>query len=172
MSRRPSSGVVVPLALGALCAALAMIVQRQTQLAAEAVPEPEAFVEPAAAAPEDVPVLAEEPALEVPSHDTFLEIVERPIFSQSRRPAAEAEVPVVQAPPPTLDYELAGVVIWETQRIALVRPLKGTEITQVAVGGALSGWDVVAIEPERVLLHSGKLEQEMRLKYREPRSEQ
>ena len=101
------------------------------------------------------------------TREAFAAILDRPIFARSRRPPEET-APQVEAPPPALDVDLAGVVIWQSERFALLRQKSEAGLKQVGVGGKAWGWNVVTIESDRVLLQNGGSERELRLKYKEP----
>ena len=114
--------------------------------------------------------LPPEPALAVPALEDLNAIADRPIFSQSRRPVQITEQASPTAPPPTLQIDLVGVVIWRAQRFALVRSQRDSTITRIGEGGKFEGWTAVGIGPERLLLRNGDNEQELRLSYKSPGS--
>ena len=68
--------------------------------------------------------------LEKPAISTFAEIVERPLFTQSRRPA-------------------------QGGRMALLRTLATSEIVRAVEGQNVGGWEVRAIKPTQVVLQQG-----------------
>ncbi len=90
-----------------------------------------------------------------PPAETFDEIAERPLFSETRAPprtVAEAE----PALPTERDlFTLLGVAISDASRIAIVQAKKNGEISQVAVGDRLGGWSVRDIRPRSLLLADG-----------------
>jgi hypothetical protein len=101
----------------------------------------------------------------LPSLEELTETVERPMFSQSRRPfeaALDAEEPVLTS---DFDVDLLGIVIWQGRRIALVRSNADSQIITVEVGGNVAGWVAVGIEPESVRFRNGETEREVRLNY-------
>jgi hypothetical protein len=106
----------------------------------------------------------EELTVTLPTLEELTATVERPMFSQSRRPfeAAIDAAPVVNS---DLDVDLVGIVIWQGQRIALVRSSADPQIIRVEVGGNVAGWVAVGIEPESVRFRNGETEREVRLKY-------
>jgi hypothetical protein len=106
-----------------------------------------------------------------PPRDAFLVVVERPIFSQSRRPVPPPANAGPQIPAPTLDFELTGVVISSSERFALVHMSKGGGVVRVGQPASVSGWEVIAIEPDRVLFRNGRLEQEIQLKFKAPQND-
>lgn len=84
----------------------------------------------------------------------FQAIVERPLFSQSRRPTppkiAAAE-PKIQAasvpPPPPFGGTLIGIIISPDFKSAVVRLSSGKSVT-VAEGGSIDGWELKRVEPD------------------------
>jgi len=162
MSEPRKSRSLPPLVLSLICMGLAGAVYRQAE-GLRSLPDPPA---PAAAVMMKRDSVPLESSLSVPPRETYSEVVARPIFSPTRRPAvaaAEVAVPAVSEP---LDADLVGVVIWPSQRLALVRPNSGDRVLQVPEGGAVSGWIVVTIEPGRIVLGQGGSEREHHLTYK------
>ena len=117
-----------------------------------------------AAAAESLPA-AERLTVALPSLEELTATVERPMFSQSRRPfeaTADGEEPVLTS---DFDVDLLGIVIWQGRRIALVRSNTDSQIITVEVGGRVAGWVAVGIEPESVRFRNGETEREVRLNY-------
>ncbi len=110
--------------------------------------------------------LPAEPILALPTIEDLYAIIERPIFSQSRRPVEViAEVPE-PSPAPTLEIDLVGVVIWQTERFAFVRSKQDNSIIKINEGANVAGWVAIGIGPEHVLFRQGDREQELRLSYK------
>jgi hypothetical protein len=161
MSRRSHSGILITLLLGAACLALGSLAYSELTVIDE-------FRDPRIGSRASVGSrdgLPDEPTVAMPSTQQLTAIIERPIFSQTRRPAAQPVEAPKAAPPPTLDLELVGVVTWQSQRFALVRPTNGERAIRVDEGGSVSGWTIVVIEADRVLFRNGELEKEIKLKY-------
>jgi len=120
--------------------------------------------------PNQATAMAEQPLPEelnvaTPTLEEFSAVIERPIFSPSRRPATLiAETPEAMAAP-TLEVDLVGIVMWQSQRIALVRLKQDSRVIKVNQGADVAGWTAVAIEPSRVLFRRGDVEKEIRLMY-------
>lgn len=107
--------------------------------------------EPAPAAPPTPPArpAAETRSAAVPAAVVDASVLrERPLFTPGRRPpeAPAAAVTTVVGDPPTVQ----GVAIAGTAAFALVKA--GDRVRRVALGGAVDGWTVVAIERRRVTL--------------------
>jgi type II secretory pathway component PulC len=105
------------------------------------------------------------PRQAMPEQARFSAIVERPLFSTSRRPPAAEPV---MATTPTLDVSLAGVVVSARESFALVTPDSGGEPMRVKEGEALSGWTVTRIDADRIVLRHDATEAELRLDFAEP----
>jgi len=85
----------------------------------------------------------------LPPFGSFSAVLDRPLFSPSRRPAA-AENPTGSGLAGR--YQLLGVVSAGGARHALVAD--GPRRFEIAEGAALDGWTVARIEQDRVLLSS------------------
>jgi len=94
--------------------------------------------------------IAETPALE-----TYGEMVDRPLFLQSRRPPAEDEpeaAPAAPAEPKTpLNAKLMGVVLTPTGKIALLVDEKG-KYKRGRRNTVVDGWKLLEIKEDRVTL--------------------
>ena len=101
----------------------------------------------------------------MPEKPRFSAIVERPLFSTSRRPPSE-EIPVASTPAP--DFSLFGVVISTGEHFALVRPATGGDPVRVQEGEEIFGWTVGRIESDRILVKRGPTEGELLLDFTAP----
>ena len=160
------SAAVPPLLLAVLCAVLGGRVYDEWQLSQQPVRIDEPS--PAAAAPAP----AAEAPLVTPAAGAFAAIVERPLFSPTRRPPAAAPPPapapeVVAAPTPLapMDFSLAGVVISGGTRSALVQMQADGRQVRVAEGGAIDGWTLVTVEPQRAVFRRDDSVQALVLDY-------
>jgi len=95
----------------------------------------------------------------------FDSVLERPLFSPSRRP------PAVEggAEPATIrdfDYALKGVLIDNDARIALFRKNDGSSVVRQAEGTSLDGWLLKEVEPDFVVLERDGEEQVVELLFR------
>ena len=87
----------------------------------------------------------------------FRAMVERPLFSASRRPPpvplAPLDVPALPAPPPPApNLSLSGVITGGGVGVALLRRPQDTAPIHVALGGAVDGWTVAEIRPRAIVL--------------------
>ena len=105
-----------------------------------------------------VPDLPPEPEFLMPPLVTFEGILERPIFSPTRRPPSVVEAPLLLDGGSEVTFKLKGIIIDADQRIALVRMQKGKKNLRLPEGGRVSGWTVVTIEPGRVTFARGEAE--------------
>lgn len=101
----------------------------------------------------------------MPAKETFAVIVERPLFSPSRRPPAEG---TAATPIPAPDFSLFGIVISAGEPFALVQPSAGGEPVRITEGASMSGWTVSRIEADRILIWHGATEQELLLDFSAP----
>ena len=111
---------------------------------------------PASSARAEKPVesLSDTP-LQNPAISTFAEIVERPLFTQSRRPAPKKDTKVAEAAVKPETFELIGVIISPVGRMALLRTLATSEIVRAVEGQNVGGWEVRTIKPTQVVLQQG-----------------
>ena len=160
----PRKSTIVPtLILSAICLGLGGIMY--WQLTGRGDPRDMLFsVE---AAPEQDDPIADEAEQPAPPREQFAEVVSRPLFSPTRRPPEQVGQAQEGVPSDPLDIDLLGVVIWQSQRLALVRPRNDATVMQLAVGGTVLGWTVVVIEPNHVTFRHGESEHEVRLPYKE-----
>jgi type II secretory pathway component PulC len=93
--------------------------------------------------------------LQSPAISTFAEIVERPLFTQSRRPPPKKDTKVATAAQKPETFELIGVIISPAGRMALLRTLATSEIVRAVEGQTVGGWEVRAIKPTQVVLQQG-----------------
>jgi len=90
--------------------------------------------------------------------DQLSTMLDRPLFSPSRRPPAPPPPPVVQAPPPPTppppppDLVLFGVVMDGEGARAVVRAGADKKILRAQIGDDIDGWKVSQIEGRKVVL--------------------
>ena len=90
--------------------------------------------------------------------DQLSAILDRPLFSPSRRPPAPPPPPVALAPdppappPPPPDIVLFGVVMDGEGARAVVRAGADKKILRAQIGDEIGGWKVSQIEGRRVVL--------------------
>jgi hypothetical protein len=93
------------------------------------------------------------------------EIVERPLFAQSRRPAQPLLADAAPAPAPAnLDLVLVGTILSATGNLALVSTAKDPGNAAVAEGESFSGWMIRAIDSEKIVVLGGGMSHEVALR--------
>lgn len=102
----------------------------------------------------------------MPPQQSFTELVERPPFTQSRRPPTVAvrTAAKVEAPRRDLKLTLIGVILHADKQVALVQKPGRQEILRLARGEKVDGWQVEGILPDRVVLSQSKNVVELELK--------
>ena len=116
---------------------------------------------PLAAPPASAPGLA---LAALPPLASYAAIVERPLFSPSRRPPPGAEAALGSSIESR--YRLLGIVATGPKKKAFVA--EGARRVEIAEGDALDGWTVKEIGPDRVLLSSPAGEAALKLKRAAP----
>jgi len=101
----------------------------------------------------------------MPAKTRYAAIVERPVFSPTRRPPSEA---AIEATAPTLDFSLFGVVNSAGEQSALIKPSAGGEPVRVKEGDDFSGWTVARIASDRILVRHDAMERELLLDFAAP----
>lgn len=106
------------------------------------------------AATPEIPALPPAPRHEAARLAAYKVVVERPLFTTSRRPPAPPETrpaaPHTPVPPP--DVVVVGIVAGPSVRVALIREKKATILQHVAEGDLIDGWTIDTIQPHRVVL--------------------
>ncbi len=106
-------------------------------------------------------------AFVMPSIEEFAVISARPLFYASRRPPDPAEVQEQVLPPvapQSVGFTLVGVVIFDGERMAILRRPRSKEPVRVFEGQTIDQWLVKTILPTRVVLRQGGTEEEITLK--------
>ncbi len=99
------------------------------------------------------------PRLELPPIEQFAAIVERPIFTATRR-TARAQ-PVARSAPAASGglilgrYQVIGVVVAPGNRLVLLKRLGGAETIRLKEGEEIDGWTLVDVTRNEVVLESG-----------------
>lgn len=111
----------------------------------------------AAAIPSPVPLPPTPPAAEfsLPAIEAFTSVLARPMFSATRRPPVEEAAVAAATPEPTLDLALRGVILSDTERIALIIPAARTEVVRIKENERFEGWTLVAVEADYIVFRQG-----------------
>jgi hypothetical protein len=116
-----------------------------------------------AAADAVVPPVPEAPVFDMREEETYSVILERPLFSPSRRPAGPTST---AAPADSAGLALLGVV-WATGRsIGLFRTAPEAPTIKAREGDEVAGWQLVDLAPSAAILErqGGRLELELPFK--------
>jgi type II secretory pathway component PulC len=108
---------------------------------------------------------APEATFSMPDRESLAVILERPLFSQTRRPSGVASD---DARAGSIDFTLAGVVISGSERSALIRPGNAKIVQQLKQGETIAGWTLVEITADRVVVRRDAIETEIFLDYTAP----
>lgn len=106
-------------------------------------------------------------AAALPPLASLSETVDRPLFSETRRPKEVAEAPSPAAAP-TLNVMLTGVVITGDKRLANIRTPDEPRVRLLSEGDSISNWRIDSILPDRVILSSGQRIEHVLLRKAEP----
>ncbi len=167
MIARRGSGWLAPALMLGVCAALAWTVYREIQVGQEiqvGAPEP---VEVAGGQAPPLPDLPAEPSFVMAPAESFSAILERPLFSPTRRPPAEGTV-TIESAEPELEITLVGIIISSEEQIAIIKPKGGSQFVRLSEGDSFQGWILETIEPDRITFQRGDIEEHIELTYDEP----
>lgn len=153
---------VFNLALAALCGGLGWLTFAAYD-APPAEPPAQAVVNPTTP---DAAVAQRFQPFRMPPQQRFSELVERPPFTQSRRPPEVSAQPQVRQEAPRRDLKLTliGVILQPSQQYALVQRPGKKAAQRLARGEKIDGWQVEGILPDRVILSQAKEVVELQLK--------
>jgi hypothetical protein len=147
----------IPLLLLAGCLILAWNVWHQLTIPIKAIPSAvDVSGEPAnPSLPPAAP-----PVFSPPAREQFSAVVERPLFTSTRRPPPPAATPVT-APEKASTVVLVGILHSAAGRVALLAEAGDTKPRRVIEGERFGGWDVNRIDPHQVVLRQGDREQQL-----------
>lgn len=115
----------------------------------------------------EIAALSLAPEIVFPPAEAFVAVVERPLFSATRRPPLEPAIAVLEptpeaepvaeappSPPPVAlgQFTLVGVIDDGVRRVALVRHAEEPRLLRVEVGDVVHDWQVVRIGLDSVEL--------------------
>lgn len=160
MRRRRTRGVLAWL-LGMACIALGWVIYEEIddRWTSEVLDATDITTLPAQPAP--MPL---EAVFAMPDKESLAVILERPVFSQTRRPSGG----IAGGQTTSADFTLSGVVISATQRSALIQPNSGGVIHRLKEGEEIDGWMLVEIALDRIIVRRGTVEAEVFLDYAAP----
>jgi hypothetical protein len=111
-----------------------------------------------AAAEAVVPPVPEAPIFDMREEETYSVILERPLFSPSRRPARP--VTVASGPAESAGLSLLGIVTAAGRSIGLFRTAPEAPTIKAKQGDEVAGWQLVTLAPSEAVLErqGGRLE--------------
>lgn len=157
--RRRRTRLWLPGTLLLLCLGLAGLVYQKLAVS----PNPGALAG-ASAGPEVVlGELPAEPRFTPAAIESYDAVLERPLFSPTRRPPEEEAValPVLS----DFDYVLKGVLIDDSARIALLRRYSDDRVIHLKEGDALDGWRLKVVAADYVVVERDGREEVLELSF-------
>lgn len=162
MMRRHRTKSRLAVLLGLLCVLLAWVIYEES----EGIPAIKATEAGGVATAPGVPApVPSEAAFAVPDRQSLGVILERPLFTQTRRPSSVASS---GAPAGSADFTLSGVLISGGERSALIRSGDTGTVRQLKRGENIAGWTLVEIATDRVIVRRDAIETEIFLDYSAP----
>ncbi len=119
-----------------------------------------------------LPALVAQSKFSMPSINTFRETIQRPVFSQSRRPPEAQPVAKKATPEQPLELTVMGIIFSPKERIAFVSPQgkksrsRPEPLLQLNEGEKYEGWTVVGITRKGVTLRQDDTEVSFELDFR------
>lgn len=104
-----------------------------------------------------------------PGLDAFSEVVERPLFSSTRRPqpvSAGDPIPAVASGKPVQkdQFLVMGIVITGENKVVLLKPTgKSSDVFRVREGERVLEWTVESVTPEAVTIRQGDVTDTLKL---------
>ncbi len=165
MSRRRKSSTVLPVTLLCACIGLVWVVYQEIG----AISRPHAIAGSNDAPPQSVPPLPAAPGFALAPIERFVAVVERPIFSPTRRPAdptaTPPPTPEPAAPAEELALVLQAVIGSADGRTAILSEAAGGGTVTLRKGGQYKGWTLAHVLAERVIFRQGEIERQIELKF-------
>ena len=113
-----------------------------------------------------------EQSFQLPALDQYVEMVDRPLFNQERRPVENAPEPKVTQPgtsnPKALRLNLTSVIIAPGRKLAIFRDLSKNKSIRVAEGEVVKGWRLSQIQGDKVILERDGKSHELPLRVPKP----
>lgn len=109
----------------------------------------------------DLPAI---PTFEMAPRESFSEVTERPLFSQTRRPPDLTSTPVA-APVAEIGLELQGIVIAGGTRIAVLRETSSGAVLRLQKDNQYRGWRLLRIGADQVTFVNNGEEAQLSMNY-------
>ncbi len=152
----------LPLLLAALCLALTVVLAGVIDA-----PEPAAAVSSEDMEAVGADALADR-SFQLEPIASFGAIVERPLFSRSRRPAPvdRSSTADVRTSNTGVPFMLSGIIVAGPTRVAFLQPRSQPKTLRVLEGETVEGWKIEKILPYRVVIGNGDAREELALQDR------
>jgi len=105
----------------------------------------------------------------LPGVSEYQQMVERPLFMETRRPPppkSEEPPPPPTPPPPEkatpVNFKVMGILSTPEGRMALIADGKG-KYKRMKVKDSLDGWQITDIKPDRLLIQQGEFKEDLSL---------
>lgn len=166
MIARRKAGLLVPLVLLTACGTVLWMIYDwwQTPSGSSQV----ARTKPAKV--QDIGALAKELKFAMPPISQFDGILERPIFAPSRRGVAGSTTTVVVSQ--ELKLRLAGTVITDVVKLAILMPLDGGERLRLREGEDYRGWNLARVKEDMVVFRRDDAEEQLMMDFKEKPKQQ
>jgi hypothetical protein len=109
-------------------------------------------------------------AFELPPLTEYRDIVERPLFSETRRPAPDEPEVIAEPEPETEEQELTliGVMLTPDLQVALIEVDDQGKVARLKIGERTNGWTLESVESNKVVLRKGESAKELPLVRNKP----
>lgn len=111
----------------------------------------------------------------LPGVNEYQQMVERPLFLESRRPPPpkSEEPPTPPSPPPPekatpVNFKVMGILSTPEGRMALIADAKG-KYKRLKAKDSLDGWQISEIKPDRLLIEQGPFKEDLSLLKKRPK---
>ncbi len=119
-----------------------------------------------------IAALLQQAGVDIPPIETFVEIIERPLFMQDRRPYVAPAPVVIREPEPqapaapdiTEQISLRATIIIGEKRIALIQELANGSQLRLNQGEAYNGWTLTGVETGEISMKKGEEVKQIQLK--------
>jgi hypothetical protein len=155
---RPARHQLVPAVLLSLCLGFAGVIYIELDQ-----PPLDSIAKAAPAAPRAAAAPASDaPGFTMPPVRAYTEVVERPLFSETRRQSVDS--PVAPVDPRSSAFNLVGTIISAREHRALIEHGQPPRLERVGEGQDIDGWSVESIRADRVILTRADARLEVKVK--------
>jgi len=106
----------------------------------------------------------------LPEVSQFAQMVERPLFMETRRPSPPLPPgpPAKTEPPAPVTFKLMGVLETPEGRMALIADAKG-KYKRFKLNDSIEGWEIASIKPDRLILQNAGTNEDLALLKKKPK---